>query len=260
MKYLVPMIATSDGYTASLDITLDAITVTSSLNDIILLETKLCRISSSLPSPLRWDEERNWNFDVTLEHSVLYLIRDHINMLSDLGRDWASGPPNDYNTFIPMLYGVQLSFSVFELNLYANDHNIIDRPLDKRDNGVSYYLYVLIYLTNQPYLVLFTLKGDVLKSNTNIPSNVFRPLSTTVRFTVDGPDIALSLALPRWNTHALSESAIEHLSDIGHISVLGITGSYKYFSETRQDCIDHLKLDTKVNSITKASFLTILRM
>lgn len=96
-------------------------------------------------------------------------------------------------------------------------------------------------------IVLFTLKGHALNNTTFIPSNVFRPLSTTVDFKVNGPDIALSLTLPRWNTHALSETAIEHLREIGHISNFVLNGSYKYFSEVRPDCVDQLKLDIKVS-------------
>lgn len=88
-----------------------------------------------MPSPLDWDSERLWTFDLVLNRPVLFLIRDHINMFTDLGKDWASGPPSDYNTFIPMLYGVNLTFNDFELNFYANDHNIIDRPLDRKENG-----------------------------------------------------------------------------------------------------------------------------
>lgn len=56
-------------------------------------------------------------------------------MLADLGKDWSSGPPSDFHTFIPMTYGMNLNFNDYELNLYANDHNIIDRPLEKRENG-----------------------------------------------------------------------------------------------------------------------------
>ena len=82
-----------------------------------------------------WDAERTWIFNIVLDHPVLYLIRDHINMLTDLGKDWASGPPSDFKTFIPMIYGINIIFNDFELNFYANDHNIIDRPLDKRENS-----------------------------------------------------------------------------------------------------------------------------
>lgn len=73
-----------------------------------------------------------------MDRPVLYIIRDHINMLTDLGRDWSSGPPTDFNTFIPMIYGVNIIMNGFELNMYANDHNIIDRPLDRQENGKIY--------------------------------------------------------------------------------------------------------------------------
>lgn len=56
-------------------------------------------------------------------------------MLVDLGKDWSSGPPSDFRTFVPISYGVCISCSDYVLNLYANDHNVIDRPLEERENG-----------------------------------------------------------------------------------------------------------------------------
>lgn len=65
-----------------------------------------------------------------------YIIRDQINMFTDLGKDWSSGPPSDFNTFVPMIYGLSVSFQGgFDINLFANDHNVIDRPSDKQDNS-----------------------------------------------------------------------------------------------------------------------------
>jgi len=65
----------------------------------------------------------------------MFLLRDHINMFTDLGKDWASGPPTDYQKFIPMIYGFKLEMHHFEMNLYANDQNIVDKPLIKEENG-----------------------------------------------------------------------------------------------------------------------------
>lgn len=96
-----------------------------------------------MPSPLRWNSERSWDFDVSLERPILFIIRDHINMLTDLGKDWSSGPPSDFNTFVPITYNLNLMLRKFELNLYGNDHNIIDRPLDKRDNGEILFIDML---------------------------------------------------------------------------------------------------------------------
>lgn len=58
-------------------------------------------------------------------------------MFTDLGKDWATGPPSDYHRFVPMLYVVELELHHFELNLYVNDHNIIDKPLIRDENGES---------------------------------------------------------------------------------------------------------------------------
>lgn len=55
-------------------------------------------------------------------------------MLTDLGKDWSSGPPSDFYRFIPMHYVVELDLHDYEVNTYVNDHNIIDKPLIKEDN------------------------------------------------------------------------------------------------------------------------------
>jgi hypothetical protein len=91
-----------------------------------------------MPSPLAWRSMRQWDFSVFLRQPVLYLIRDHINMFADLGKDWASGPPADFQTWVPMIYSVNLELRNLELNLYANDLNIIDKPLVKDDNSELY--------------------------------------------------------------------------------------------------------------------------
>lgn len=57
-------------------------------------------------------------------------------MFTDLGKDWMSGPPTDYYRFIPTIYVFELEMHHFELNLYVNDQNIIDKPLIKDENGV----------------------------------------------------------------------------------------------------------------------------
>ncbi len=151
------MIASSRGYEPTLEVHIDTLVVTSSLNDIELVTSESCRVrpffpvhitipfdadSASqvrceLPSPLKWNDSRTWDIAVSLRKPILYLLRDHITMLVDLGKDWASGPPSDFFRFVPTVYSFQLEMRYFELNLYANDHNIIDKPLIKEENGTS---------------------------------------------------------------------------------------------------------------------------
>ena len=56
-------------------------------------------------------------------------------MFIDLGKDWASGPPADYQKFIPIIYSIKFKLHNFEINQYANDQNIVDKPLIKDENG-----------------------------------------------------------------------------------------------------------------------------
>lgn len=65
----------------------------------------------------------------------MYLTREHINMFTDLGKDWSSGPPSDYNLFVPMVYVIELDMHSYEFNTYVNDHNIIDKPAIREENG-----------------------------------------------------------------------------------------------------------------------------
>ena len=129
------MIATERGYEPSLNVHLDTVTVTSSLNDIRLITAESCVVRCELPSSLVWNHQRQWTFTIILRKPILFLLRDHINMFTDLGKDWASGPPTNYNRFIPMIYALDIRLEHFELNMYVNDHNIIDKPLLRDENG-----------------------------------------------------------------------------------------------------------------------------
>jgi len=57
-------------------------------------------------------------------------------MFTDLGKDWASGPPSDWQRWVPTVYLVNLHLYHYEVNTYANDQNIIDKPLVREDNGI----------------------------------------------------------------------------------------------------------------------------
>jgi hypothetical protein len=56
-------------------------------------------------------------------------------MLTDLGKDWTTGPESNFNTWIPITYAVDVNMSSYEINTYVNDQNIIDKPLLREENG-----------------------------------------------------------------------------------------------------------------------------
>ena len=87
-----------------------------------------------LPSPLFWEALRTWTVDVTLAKPDISLLRDHITLMSDIAKDWTSGPPGNYQHFVPFLYAFNLTIIDYTLRLFVNDHNIINNPSTLEDN------------------------------------------------------------------------------------------------------------------------------
>ncbi|KAG5648496.1 hypothetical protein DXG03_003107 [Asterophora parasitica] len=220
------MVVDPSGYRPILEVHLDTVVITSSLNDIRLVTAESSRIHCEMSTPVKWNQERKWIVAVALRQAVLYLLRDHINMFTDLGRDWTTGPPTDYHRFIPIIYAFELEMHHFELNLYANDHNIIDKPLIRDENA------------------LITLRAPSINLKTDIPSNQYRPESTTIPFSVEVPNVSATLALPRWNTNALH--APPEGSSFGNILFFRLDGSYEYFAEVRENFVEQLKLNFNI--------------
>lgn len=142
INYTMPMVLTPEGYESTLEVHLDTPEITSSLNDITMLTAESLRVRCALPTPLQWNGERTWAVALSVREPILYLLRDHINMFTDLGKDWSSATPapttrtpTDYWRFVPTVYVVELELIHYELNLYVNDHNIIDKPLTREENG-----------------------------------------------------------------------------------------------------------------------------
>lgn len=90
-----------------------------------------------MPTPLHWNDFRHWIFDVSLQTPTFHIIRDHIHLLTDLGKDWVSGPPSDFDKWIPVHYTINVAIRDFELNLYLNDQNLITRA-QARDANCEY--------------------------------------------------------------------------------------------------------------------------
>ncbi|CAG8607429.1 15845_t:CDS:10, partial [Acaulospora colombiana] len=228
------------GYATTLKIQLAQISMDSSVNNKVFLKAEACRIQCELPTPLYWRKERQWCFHIALQQPDIYLLRDHITLFTDLGKDWSSGPPTSMTHFIPMLYTVRLVLKDYAISLNVNDQNIIDSPTDPDAN------------------VLFTLKGSNLNSSVDIPSLTYRPEATTVPFSLDSADkLGLWLTFPKWNTRAAH--ATEQLAEIGRIDSIRVDGSYRYYSDVDPAFVDRLKLDIKGRTCTFKCFGWVIR-
>jgi hypothetical protein len=94
---------------------------------------------------------------------------------------------------------------------------------------------------------LLTARGTRLQNITEIPSDTFRPESTTIPFSVEIPDVSLNLSLPRWNTWALHAPKDGH--NLAKVRVLKLDGFFRYFSEVREDNVEQLKLTITVRRL-----------
>lgn len=266
------MIVGPTGYEPTLEVHLDTIAVSSSLNDIKLIASESLRVRSmleqihivlrvmsllqvrcELPTPVTWNAERVWSIAVFLRQPILFLLRDHINMFTDLAKDWVSGPPTDHQKFIPMIYAFRFEMHHFTLNLYANDQNIVDKPLIKEENGMIMSFFHCPRFCSSS-LALISVKGPHWKTTVNILSNVFRPESTAVPISTVVPDVVASISLPRWNTHALYLPP-EGLT-VFRANHMGVDASYEYFSSVHEDHLDQLRISLDVsNAVEQSSYI-----
>jgi hypothetical protein len=88
-----------------------------------------------MPSPRAWHEHRAWTFGITLLSPDIRLIRDHTNLITDLVKDFTSGPPGSVEQFVPFSYHIDVVIKNYRAHLFLNDHNLIDFVEDRGRNS-----------------------------------------------------------------------------------------------------------------------------
>ena len=177
-------------------------------------------------------------------------------MFTDLGKDWSSGPPSDYFTWVPMRYAINLDLRNYVIHTYVNDHNIIDKPLLREENGRPLIFWnheILIYFFF--LAALLTLRGASLRNENIIMSDKFRPAWTSFPFSIVAPDVTLSLTLPKWSTHRLQ--TMEPITKLITVGLLRLDGSYLYFSDVREENVDQLRLNISVRVFPRLDFSSL---
>lgn len=231
------MVASKTGYFNKLQLDFRKCEVRTSVNNGMLLKTDQLGMVGDLSNPLKWNGPRHWTFDLTTQNLKLFLLREHITLLTDLVGDWASGPPQDYYVFSPFKYDLNLMFTDFQIYLNVNDSNIINNPSDLDDNT---------------FLIL---KGDVLQSFVQIPLHRLRPLSNEIPFTVDISKLELLLHTPPWSTQA---SFLE-TPNVAAVNQFALKGKYKYHAATSPSLVDTLLLDIQGMNLAFTFYGVLIR-
>ncbi|GIC85475.1 putative fermentation associated protein (Csf1) [Aspergillus udagawae] len=221
VTYTMDMVAsTTSGFNNLLDLDLRDSRLSSSVNHALLWQCPRQLVTCNLSNPLSWNSLRTWKFDVESHNMELFLLRDHIFLLTDLVSDWASGPPQEYFTFVPFTYTLNLSFVDFKLFVNVNDLNIISNPSDLDDNR------------------MLVIKGKKLTSDVLIPLTTYKPEQNAVKFNVYLGGGGIDFLSPQWDT--LQTFLQDH--SIATLDGLSLRGSYNYYLSTAPDLTDTLLL------------------
>ena len=221
VSFAVDLVARSNGYRNHVNLDLKGVEMSSSVNHGLVWRSQSQVISCDLSNPLGWNAFRQWHVDIKDFGLELFMLRDHMFLLTDLINDWTSGPQGEFHTFVPFEYCIGLRFAEFKLYLNANDSNIINNPSDLDDNN---------------FIVIC---GQKLKADLVIPSKSFRPARSQVNFNIEATDGGLQLRTPPRNTqHTYLDS-----SDVATLKDLKIDGSYNYFTTTSPSLTDILLLN-----------------
>lgn len=215
------LVARGHGFNNRIELDIPQMEISTSVNHGLLLRSNSQRISCDLFYPLKWNEVHPWRVELHTVNPEIFLLRDHIFLLTDLISDWVSGPPSNFHTFVPFEYAINFQLNDFKIYLNANDRNIINSPADMKDN-----IFTMVY-------------GKDLSATLNIPLNNFRPPRIQVSFDVKASDGGMDVFTPQWNTyHTFLEN-----SQIARMRDLHVYGAYDYFTSTRPGLTDILNLN-----------------
>ena len=220
ISFAMDLMARSNGYRNCVSLDLKGVEMSSSVNHGLLWRSQSQVISCNLSNPLGWNALRQWHVDIKTDGLELFMLRDHMFLMTDLINDWTSGPPGEFHTFVPFEYSIALRFDDFKLFLNANDSNIINNPSDLDDNN-----FVVIC-------------GQRLKADLVIPLTSFRPVRNRVTLAIEVTDGGVDIRTPPRNT----QHTFLNGSDVATLKTLRIDGSYSFFATTSPNLTDVLLL------------------
>ena len=110
ISYDMSMVPGKCGWANKLNLDLKTPEVRSSVNHGLFWKADNQSLACDLPGPLKWNAKHTSRFDVLSRGLKLFILREHITLLTDLIGDWSSGPPTEYSTLTPFTYEIGLRF------------------------------------------------------------------------------------------------------------------------------------------------------
>jgi hypothetical protein len=202
--------------------------ISTSVNHDILFEADEHILNASIAFPLGWNSLADWKFENISKNPNIFLLREHITLLSDLFSDFSSGEPTPYELFRPFIYRFNWKMYDYTIYMNINEANIINNPLD---SSINTYL---------------TFSGSFLNLNVKIPLTSVYKKSNTVDFLLETSYFDLAVEHPASSTF----SNFMQTEVIGNANNFKMKGSYTYFSFMEIDAIDTIILDCTCDDTT----------
>lgn len=237
INFTMDLVANKEGYKNHVNLDLKGFEMSSSVNHGLLYRSRSQIVSCDLSNPPGWNTLRKWNIEIQENDLELFILRDHIFLLTDLINDWTSGPPGNFHTFIPFEYSLSFRFSNFKLFLNVNDSNIIDNPTDTDDNT-----FIIVW-------------GQELIADLSIPMTAFRIAQNKITFDIEAKNGGFELRTPAWNT----QHTFLDRNDVAALRDLRLNGSYCYYTTTSPNLTDILFIDIYGASLTVSLYGFLVR-
>ncbi|ODV89588.1 hypothetical protein CANCADRAFT_16631, partial [Tortispora caseinolytica NRRL Y-17796] len=238
LRYKQSNVITSKGTAANFDLSLLDVEIRSSVNHGLLLKTDKFDINGDISSPLKWNGLHSWIFDFSLDNVQLFLLREHVNLFTDLVTDFGSDKIVQYATFTPFEYFFNFNCSKYELFFSVNEYNVVDVPASLSDNHFAVF------------------RGNELAFNGYLPQKRIRALHNSFSFELTSPDVEVTSHTPDWS----SLSSFQDSSYIGRMQNFSINGKYTYSTISLPQETDTLCLDVDSSQVSCVVGGTLLRL
>lgn len=207
---------TEEGFPNNFNFHFSDVEIVTSVNHELLLRAKYFDFGADMGYPLGWNAQANWTIDLSSTQLEIFILREHVTLISDVFADFSSGNPTPYELFRPFIYKINWNLDGYSIYLNVNDRNIINNPIDFNEN---------CYLS---------LHGDKLTSEVTIPFQTVANRYTEITYNISTPMFRLYLNTPSWNT--LNE--FMRNKEVGRSYVFQVNGSYTLFSDLDVDNVD----------------------
>lgn len=228
---------TAEGIKNNINIHLVNNEIRSSVNHDIFLKCQYFDFGFLMHYPLGWNEQYKWKVTMSSAQSEIFLLREHMTLISDIVTDFTASSSSIYEQFRPSLFELSWLMDGYSIYLNVNDHNIINNPLDFNEN---------CYLS---------LHGDKLTIDVSVPNVSITNTCSKIDYKIFTPMYRLLLNAPPWNT--LNEF-MKH-KEVGRSYDFTASGSYVHYMRLGIDNVDEIIIDCVSKSTTLHCYGFVIR-